>query len=71
MPHKSEKYKPTMNNILSYFSGHNNKSYISFLYDKIKLNKLIGVMTTRPLDIIIDRNKIQLYYVDYLCVHKN
>lgn len=70
MPHKSEHYKPTMNSILSYFSGHNDKSFISFLYDKYNLNKLIGVMTTRPLDIIIDLNKIKLYYVDFLCVHK-
>ena len=71
MPHKYEKYVPTKKSIVSYFNGHNNKSYLSLMYDKTNLSKLIGMMTTRPLDIIIDNNELQLYYVDFLCVHKN
>ena len=27
-------------------------------------------MTTRPLDCLIDDKEMKLYYVDYLCVHK-
>ena len=71
MPHKHEKYVPTKKSISSYFDGHNNNSYLSLMYDKNKLSKLMGMMTTRPLDIIIDKHTLQLYYVDFLCVHKN
>jgi hypothetical protein len=41
----------------------------------IENEKVIGVITSRPLRIIINNNnpeaKFDVYYVDYLCVHKN
>ena len=38
MPHKYEKYVPTKKSIISYFNGHNNKSYLSLMYDKTNLS---------------------------------
>ena len=66
-PHKSEKYMPPQDGVLNYFKAHNNKSYLSLMYNN---NKLIASMTTRPLDCYIDDKKLPLYYVDFLCVHQ-
>jgi len=66
-PHKTEKYMPPQDGVLNYFKAHNNKSYLSMMYDN---NKLIASMTTRPLDCYIDDKKLPLYYVDFLCVHR-
>jgi hypothetical protein len=77
-------YQPNKTNILPYFYGHNNKSFISFyLTENILMNtstnmdivdsKYIGVITSRPLYITINiKNKpliLDVYYVDYLCVN--
>jgi ribosomal protein S18 acetylase RimI-like enzyme len=82
---KENKFYPKEENIINYFKGHNNPSYISFyskptmLYEIktnniIEDNKIVGVITSRPLNVsIITDNKINnfsVYYVDYLCVHK-
>ena len=69
LPHKQEKYNPPKNGVLNYFKAHNNKSYLSMIYDKNNF-KLIGTMSTRPLDCYIDDKKLPLYYVDFLCVHQ-
>ncbi len=73
-------YNPDSNTICPYFQGHNTKSFVSFYNEPILLldskngttideNKLIGLMTSRPVHISI-QNKPQFdaYYVDYLCV---
>lgn len=67
LSNKTEKYIPTSNAILDYFKFHNDKSYVSFNYHNKGLK---GIMTTRPLDCLIDDKEMKLYYVDYLCVHK-
>jgi hypothetical protein len=67
MPHKYEKYKPSQEAVLGYFKNHNDKSYLSLKYEN---NKLISTMSTRPLKCYIENNEMDLYYVDFLCVHK-
>lgn len=80
--HEENKFYPKQENIINYFKGHNNPSYISFytkpimLYEQknnniIEDNKIIGVITSRPLNVSISSNTFQAYYVDYLCVHKH
>ena len=74
LPKNAEKYKPPINGVLNYFKNHNNKSYLSILYDHTFQKKIIGTMSTRPLICYIGdftkKNKINLYYVDFLCVHQ-
>jgi len=76
---KSIKYDLQLENIKPYFEGHNHPCYFGFYnienlltfakYEKnIKENKCIGVITSRPFELILDHNKINVYYVDYLCV---
>ena len=78
-------FSPKLENILTYFIGHSEKCFISF-YRKdnsimnlktneiISENKIIGIISSRPLNITIfaDKNKeghhLRVYYVDYLCV---
>jgi GNAT superfamily N-acetyltransferase len=82
LKNKTNSFVPKKENIIPYFKGHNSKSFIS-LYEvdenilDVKTNdilpckKLIGVMTTRPVYILLKGNKLDAYYVDYLCVDKN
>ncbi len=75
---KSIKYDLQLENIKPYFEGHNHPCYFGFYnieetsianYEKnIKENKCIGVITSRPFELIIDHRKINVYYVDHLCV---
>ena len=67
-----------MHNIKPYFIGHNDKSFLTFCYDKTKCvenqkvvikKECIGVISGRPLYCIVDNRKIMAYYVDHLCVH--
>jgi GNAT superfamily N-acetyltransferase len=70
---------------MPYFEGHNAISLFSFYYeDELLMNlkkgttvqdkRVIGVMTTRPLNVIINKGrsqiKLDVYYVDHLCVDK-
>lgn len=75
-------FLPEKETIISQFAGHNCSSYFSFYTENIKLNfknsnniiddtKIVGVITSRPLNVIINSNhsiKFDLYYADYLCV---
>jgi hypothetical protein len=77
-------FSPKEENIIPYFLGHNSKSFFSFYWTKdllldnntgqtIEDQKLIGVMTSRPLHVNIVSTKdgqFDVYYVDYLCVNK-
>jgi predicted GNAT family acetyltransferase len=82
-------YLPKKINIMSYFEGHNASCFFSFYYeDELLMNlkkgttvptkKLVGVMTTRTLNIVINSAKhsnkrdanFAVYYVDHLCVDK-
>lgn len=57
-------YKPTKNNIVPYFDN-TKKSYFS-IYKKD--DEIVGVMTSRVLNVILGNIKFPTYYVDYLCV---
>jgi hypothetical protein len=84
LQNKDNVFSPQKENIIPYFVGHNAKTFISFynednLLMDVKTNalisdkKIIGVMTTRPIYIVINTNnetKFDAYYVDYLCVDK-
>ena len=80
------KYDPKKENIVPYFVGHNTKTFWSYFVEPELLidnktgktteeNKIIGVMTSRPLHVKINSNRsdsvFDVYYVDYLCVNKN
>ena len=82
-------FSPKKENIFPYFSNHSNMSLFSFFTEKVNLmdmkndtviedSKIVGVMTTRPINIQINtkntnKNETNLvaYYVDYLCVDKS
>ena len=83
LQNKDNIFSPNPENILSYFNGHNDKSFISFYNEDnhmidfnkgttITDKKIIGVMTSRPVYIVINNGrkeaKFRAYYVDYLCV---
>jgi ribosomal protein S18 acetylase RimI-like enzyme len=85
LQNKDNIFTPQRENIISYLSGHNDKSFISFYNEDYHIiesksgntitdKKVIGVMTSRPLNIYInnsDKNAdFKAYYVDYLCVDK-
>jgi hypothetical protein len=80
------KYEPKKENIFPYFIGHNAKTFWSYFVEPellidnktgktIEENKIIGVMSSRPLHVKINSNRkdseFDVYYVDYLCVNKN
>lgn len=85
LQNKDNIFSPQSENIIPYFIGHNDKSFISFYYNDehmldlkkgtmITDRKIIGAMTSRPLNVIINNDKknkntkFRVYYVDYLCV---
>jgi len=82
-------FAPKKENIVPYFKGHN-PCFFTFYYETVLLNdlkngspiedkKMVSVMTSRPIHIIINkekqnkmiRNELDAYYVDYLCVDKD
>jgi GNAT superfamily N-acetyltransferase len=85
LQNKDNVFSPQSENILPYFIGHNDKSFISFFYKDdhmidlkkgttITDRKITGAITSRPLHIMINNGdndaKFDAYYVDYLCVNK-
>jgi len=86
LQNKENKFFPKSENILPYFIGHSTNTFWSYFIEPeilidnkssktIEEDKIISVMTSRPLHVIINsgRNdaKFDVYYVDYLCVNKN
>ena len=86
LQNNENKFFPKTENILPYFVGHSDNIFWSyfvepeFLIDNktsktIEENKIIAVMTSRPLHVNINSNrtdaKFDVYYIDYLCVNKN
>jgi hypothetical protein len=87
LQNKDNIFDPNKQNIVPYFKGHNDKSFVSFYNEDIILTdskkgtmiddqKLIGVMTSRPIHISINNSggndsRFDAYYVDYLCVEKS
>lgn len=85
LQNKDNIYAPESSNVTPYFYGHNDKSFVSFytednfMVDRkkgttIEDKKIIGVMTTRPVNVMINNGdkdaSFKAYYVDYLCVDK-
>jgi len=83
LQNKDNVFSPQSENVISYLQGHNDKTFLSFYTEDnhmvslkkgttITDSKVIGVMTTRPLHIIINNGRkdanFDAYYVDYLCV---
>jgi len=77
-------FSPKTINVMSYFIGHNHPCFISFYNEPellndsqnsqiIEQNKIIGIMTTRPLivSILQSSKEFLVYYADYLCVDKS
>lgn len=82
---KNHIFTPQSENITPYFTGHNDRSFVSFFYKDehmldlkkgniIRDRKIIGVITSRVLHIVInncDKDAMfDAYYADYLCVDK-
>jgi hypothetical protein len=87
LQNKDNIFSPKTGNIIPYLIGHNDKTFISFYYEDNHMiylkkgtmvtdKKIIGVITSRPLTVIINNNnkknnaKFRVYYVDYLCIDK-
>jgi hypothetical protein len=85
LQNKDNHFNPKNNNIIPYFNGHNDFSFFSFYRENeilldlkkgtmIDDSRIIGVMTSRPIHIFINKgekdSKFYAYYVDYLCVDK-
>jgi len=79
------KFDPKKENIVPYFIGHNTKTFWTYFMEPellidnktgktIEENKIISVMTSRPLHVKINNGRkdaiFDVYYVDYLCVHR-
>jgi hypothetical protein len=85
LKNKGNTFSPRKNNIVPYFAGHGAPCYWSFYWEKehlllnvgaevIDRNKLLGVISGRPLHVTIyrsgERAGFDVYYIDYLCVDK-
>ena len=86
LQNKDNVFIPKPENIIPYFNGHNDKSFVSFYTEKelvtdlkkgiiLDDRRIIGSMTSRPIHIFINKGEkdsyFDAYYVDYLCVDKN
>ena len=82
LTNKTITYIPPKDGILDYFKMHNDSCFLSLLFaakplinyktKQITPNKrCIGSMTTRPLQVTLHGKKLDVYYVDYLCVAKH
>jgi hypothetical protein len=82
---KDNNFSPKVENVTPYFHGHSSRSFFSFYHEEqlysdtkkgtiVKDKKIIGLITSRPLHVIINNGNtdaaFDVYYVDYLCVHK-
>ena len=89
LQNKDNIFSPQSENIVPYLTNHNDKSFVSLYNEEYHMTdlkkgtmitdkKVIGAMTSRPVNIIINNNKntntneanFKAYYVDYLCVDK-
>lgn len=79
----ANKFIPTINQFIPYFTSHNKKCFYSILNEPhllqetntanvVTVDKLIGFISSRPLHVTITKELIEfdVYYVDYLCVDK-
>jgi len=68
---KDAHYNPKEKNIVPYFKGHSDPCFLStyFYKDPLDNKEIVGTMTSRPLFIKLYKQKMNVYYVDHLCVH--
>jgi hypothetical protein len=86
LQNKDNIYCPNIENIVPYFKGHNDTSFVSFYTEKEFVTdlkkgtvmdepRIVGTMTSRPIHIFINNGEkeslFDAFYVDYLCVDKN
>lgn len=87
LQNKDNVFLPKKENIIPYFVGHSSQCFFSFYKETeylqdtkdntlVETKKLLGVMTGRPLKVVINNKKdknafFDVYYVDYLCVDAN
>jgi hypothetical protein len=86
LQNKDNIFSPQSENIIPYFNGHNDKTFVSFYNEDnhmidlkkgttITDKKVVGAMTSRPIYVVINNGhkeaKFCAYYVDYLCVDIN
>ena len=86
LQNKDNIFNPKLENITPYFHSHNSLSFLSFYNEEnnlidlkkgtmIEESKIVGIMTSRPVHIIINNgdtnSTFDAYYVDYLCVDKS
>ena len=63
-------YIPSEDSFTCHLTTNNHPSFISSYYNyEFTGKKLIGLITSRPLNLTINDLKINVYYVDNLCVH--
>tara|TARA_B100000900_G_C20583540_1_gene718578 strand:- start:200 stop:1240 length:1041 start_codon:yes stop_codon:yes gene_type:complete len=67
-PQKYEQYNPSNQSILANFENHNDVVYIS-IYNQN--NNIIGFMSSIPYEATLYNTNMNIYYIDFLCVHKN
>jgi GNAT superfamily N-acetyltransferase len=80
------RFLPKESNIFPYFEGHNSPCFLSFYKTKeqvqqngdiIEIDKPVGVITSRPLNVTIRTSlkkgtiQFEAAYIDYLCVDSN
>ena len=83
LQNKDNIFKPDIKNIVPYFIGHNENSFISFYKENelitdlkkgttLSDERIIGAITSRPIHIFINIGEnesfFDAYYVDYICV---
>ena len=77
---KNIDYIPSEESFKSNFIGHNKSTFIGIYNEDqyelkdnkfIKDEKIIGIITGRPIFITLKKELLNAYYVDYLCVDKN
>jgi hypothetical protein len=86
LQNKDNIFTPKIENITPYFQSHSSLPFLSFYNEENNLfdlkkstiveeTKIIGIMTSRPIHIIINNgdtnSAFDAYYVDYLCVDKS
>ena len=85
LQNKDNIFTPTSQNILPYFNGHNDKSFVSFYKEANRMvdlkkgtiiedSRVVGAITSRPVYVVINNGhkeaKFCAHYIDYLCVDK-
>lgn len=86
LQNKDNIFSPAIQNVVPYFTGHNDVSFASFYTEKELITdlkkgtivndaRIVGAMTSRPIHVFINKGDkdsyFDAYYIDYLCVDKN